>query len=113
RQELGVLERYVHVGTGNYNENTAKLYTDVGLFTADPEIGEDASVLFNEMTGYSSPRLWRQFAVAPANLQDKLIELIRREAEWALSGKPARIIAKINSLSNQDMVDALYAASAA
>lgn len=113
RQELGMLERYVHVGTGNYNENTAKLYTDIGLFTSNPEIGEDASLLFNEMTGYSSPREWRRFAVAPANLQDKLIALVRREAEWAAQGKPARIVIKVNSVSNQTMVDELYAASAA
>jgi polyphosphate kinase len=113
RKELGGLERYVHVGTGNYNENTAKLYTDVGLFTSNSEIGEDASVLFNEMTGYSSPRDWGQFAVAPANLQDKLIELIRRESAMAAEGKPAKIIVKTNSLSSQVMVDELYAASQA
>ncbi len=111
RQELGTLERYVHIGTGNYNENTAKAYTDIGLFTSNPKIGEDASVLFNEITGYSSPREWRQFAVAPANLKDKLIELIQREIDHAQAGKPARIIAKMNSLSSQVMVDALYAAS--
>jgi polyphosphate kinase len=113
RQEHGILERYVHVGTGNYNENTAHHYTDVGLFTANPEIGEDASVLFNEITGYSSPRSWRQVAVAPTDLQDKLIALIRREIDWAAEGKPARIIAKINSLSSQLLVDELYAASQA
>lgn len=113
RQENGILERYVHVGTGNYNENTARHYTDIGLFTANPEIGEDASVLFNEITGYSSPREWRQVAVAPTGLQDKLCELIRREIAWAAKGKPARIIAKINSLSSQLLVDELYAASQA
>jgi polyphosphate kinase len=113
RQEHGKLVRYVHVGTGNYNENTARHYTDVGLFTANPEIGEDASVLFNEITGYSSPRNWRQVAVAPSDLQDKLHELIRREIAWAAKGKPARIIAKINSLSSQMLVDELYTASQA
>jgi polyphosphate kinase len=113
RQEHGILERYVHVGTGNYNENTARHYTDLGLFTANPEIGEDASVLFNEITGYSSPREWRQVAVAPTGLQDKLCELIRREIAWAAKGKPSRIIAKINSLSSQLLVDELYTASQA
>lgn len=113
RQAADKLERFVHVGTGNYNENTAKLYTDVGLFTADTQIGEDASVLFNEITGYSSPRSWRQFAVAPSDLFAKLRELIRREMVWAAKGKPARLIAKVNSLSNQQMVDELYAASRA
>ncbi len=113
RQEQGKLERYVHVGTGNYNENTARLYTDIGLFTSNSEIGDDASVLFNEITGYSSPREWRQVAVAPSGLQDKLRELIHREIAWASKGKPARIIAKINSLSSQVLVDELYLASQA
>jgi len=113
RQEHGALERYVHVGTGNYNENTARQYTDIGLFTSNVQIGEDASVLFNEITGYSSPREWQQIAVAPTGLQDKLCELIRREIAWVGKGKPGRIIAKINSLSSQILVDELYAASQA
>ncbi|MBA2944039.1 polyphosphate kinase 1 [Paenibacillus sp. CGMCC 1.16610] len=113
RQEENTLRRYVHVGTGNYNDITARLYTDVGLFTSNSVIGEDASALFNEITGYSAPHDWQSFAVAPTDLKDKLFELIEREAAHAREGKPAKIIAKMNSLSNQEMVDALYAASQA
>ncbi|MDF2663107.1 MAG: polyphosphate kinase [Paenibacillus sp.] len=113
RQEPEGLRRYVHVGTGNYNDNTARLYTDIGLFTSHPVIGEDASVLFNEMTGYSAPHDWQAFGVAPADMKSKLFELIEREAEHAAAGKPARIIAKMNSLSHQEMVDKLYDASRA
>ncbi|KPV56626.1 polyphosphate kinase [Paenibacillus sp. A3] len=113
RQEADGLRRYVHVGTGNYNDNTARLYTDVGLFTSHKEIGEDASALFNEVTGYSAPHNWKAFGVAPTDMMDKLFEKIRREAKHAAEGKPARIIAKFNSLSNQQMVDELYAASQA
>lgn len=113
RQEQDGLRRYVHVGTGNYNDNTAKLYTDVGLFTADPVIGEDASMLFNEVTGYAEPQNLKRFSVAPTNLKSRLFALIDREAENARSGRPARIVAKMNSLSNQEMVDKLYEASQA
>ncbi|MEW9698320.1 polyphosphate kinase 1 [Paenibacillus sp. SI8] len=113
RQEQEGLRRYVHVGTGNYNDSTARLYTDVGLFTSHVVIGEDASALFNEITGYSAPHDWQAFAVAPTDMMDKLFELIERESEHARAGRPAHIIAKMNSLSNQEMVDALYAASQA
>ncbi|MFH5185651.1 polyphosphate kinase 1 [Paenibacillus sp. TAB 01] len=113
RQEEDGLRRYVHVGTGNYNDNTAKLYTDIGLFTSHPIIGEDASALFNEVTGYSAPHNWKAFGVAPTDLKDKLFEKIRRETRHALEGKRAHIIAKMNSLSNQDVVDELYEASKA
>ncbi|SEB88994.1 RNA degradosome polyphosphate kinase [Paenibacillus sp. GP183] len=113
RQEQDSLRRYVHVGTGNYNDNTARLYTDVGLFTAHSVIGEDASALFNEITGYSAPHNWQAFSVAPSDLKDKLFELIERETEHAKSGRPAYIKAKMNSLSNQQMVDVLYEASQA
>ncbi|GIQ69853.1 RNA degradosome polyphosphate kinase [Xylanibacillus composti] len=113
RQEMNYLRRYVHVSTGNYNDSTARLYTDTGLFTTHPIIGEDASALFNEITGYSSPHEWQAFAVAPDGLQDRLFELIDREAKNARKGKPAKIIAKMNSLSNQAMVDQLYKASQA
>ncbi|MFC0214120.1 RNA degradosome polyphosphate kinase [Paenibacillus chartarius] len=113
RQEQDMLRRYVHVGTGNYNDSTARLYTDIGLFTCHPVIGEDASALFNEITGYSAPHNWQAIAVAPTNLKDALISLIHREAEHARAGRPARIIGKMNSLSNQQMVDELYAASQA
>ncbi|MEK3724780.1 polyphosphate kinase 1 [Paenibacillus sp. FSL H8-0034] len=113
RQEPDGLRRYVHVGTGNYNDSTAKLYTDIGLFTSDPIIGEDASALFNEVTGYSAPHNWKAFGVAPTVMKDRLFEKIRREAQHAVEGRPARIIAKLNSLSNQEMIDELYEASKA
>jgi len=113
RREQDKLRRYVHVGTGNYNENTARQYTDAGLFTCHPDIGADASALFNEMTGYSTPHDWRSFAVAPAGLKPKLFDLIDREIEHAKAGRPAGIVAKINSLSNQSMIDKLYEASQA
>jgi polyphosphate kinase len=113
RKEADMLRRYVHVGTGNYNENTSRLYTDAGLFTSHPDIGADATALFNEMTGYSAPHLWSSFAVAPIGLKPKLFELIDREIADAKAGKPARIVAKMNSLSNQSMIDKLYEASQA
>ncbi|WP_419872132.1 polyphosphate kinase 1 [Candidatus Pristimantibacillus sp. PTI5] len=113
RREHGTLRRYVHVGTGNYNDSTATLYTDIGLFTSHPIIGGDASALFNEVTGYSSPYEWKAFGVAPSDLKEKLYRLIDRERLNALAGKPARIIAKMNSLSNQEMIDKLYDASQA
>ncbi|SDI19490.1 polyphosphate kinase [Paenibacillus naphthalenovorans] len=113
RQEADGLRRYVHVGTGNYNDNTAKLYTDVGLFTSHKIIGEDASALFNEVTGYSAPHNWKAFGVAPTDMMEKFFEKIRREKNNAAEGKPAHIIAKLNSLSNQQMIDELYAASQA
>lgn len=114
RQEnSNLLRRYVHVGTGNYNDNTARLYTDVGLFTTHPMIGEDASILFNEITGYSTPKHMQALSVAPTNLMSELFELFRREGEHAKAGRPARIIAKMNSLSHQDTIDELYKASQA
>lgn len=87
RQEEGELRRYVHVSTGNYNDNTAKLYTDVGLFTSHPVIGEDASMLFNEITGYASPHDWKAFAVAPDILQQRLFDMIEREINHAKPGQ--------------------------
>ncbi|MFC5651533.1 polyphosphate kinase 1 [Paenibacillus solisilvae] len=113
RREQHMLRRYVHVGTGNYNDNTAKLYTDIGLFTSHPIIGADASALFNEVTGYSSPYEWKAFGVAPTDLKQKLFGLIDREKEHAIAGRKAHIIAKMNSLSNQEMIDKLYEASQA
>lgn len=113
RQEGRDLRRYVHVGTGNYNDTTARLYTDIGLFTTDSAIGEDASQLFNLITGYSDAGEWQAFTLAPTGMKDKLFALIRREAEHAAAGRPAKIIAKMNSLSNQEMIDELYAASQA
>ncbi|MFD2702881.1 polyphosphate kinase 1 [Paenibacillus shunpengii] len=113
RKEQNMLKRYVHVGTGNYNASTARVYTDIGLLTSDPQIGEDASEVFNEITGYSAAQGLQQLHIAPAGLKSRLFEMIRREAENAAQGKPAQIIAKINSLSNQELIDELYAASQA
>ncbi|ANS73428.1 RNA degradosome polyphosphate kinase [Paenibacillus yonginensis] len=113
RREQQGLRRYVHVGTGNYNASTARVYTDVGLFTSNPVIGDDASELFNEITGFSGPKNLKALRIAPTGLKDELFRLIRREAEHARNGKKARMIAKINSLSNQDMIDELYLASQA
>lgn len=113
RQEDHGLQRYVHVGTGNYNDSTAKVYTDLSLFTSNHGIGLDASELFNQMTGYSTNNDWEAITVAPSNMSQSLFKLIRREAEHAAAGRPARIIAKMNSLSNQEMIDELYAASQA
>ncbi|MEC0091111.1 polyphosphate kinase 1 [Paenibacillus macquariensis] len=113
RQEDHGLQRYVHVGTGNYNDSTAKVYTDLSLFTSNHDIGIDASELFNQMTGYSNNYEWDAITVAPSNMSQSLFKLIRREAEHAAAGRPASIIAKMNSLSNQEMIDELYAASQA
>ncbi|MEO3945265.1 polyphosphate kinase 1 [Gorillibacterium sp. CAU 1737] len=113
RQEEDGLRRYMHVGTGNYNESTARLYTDVGLFTSDSEIGEDASSLFNEITGFSSAPRMNQLVAAPTWMSQEFARLIQRETQNALAGKPARIIAKVNSLSNQEIIDLLYEASQA
>jgi len=113
RQEGSDLKRYVHVGTGNYNDITARLYTDIGLFTTDPAIGEDASDLFNLITGYSAADQWKAVTPAPSDMKDRLYSLIRREAEHAAAGRPAKIIAKMNSLSHQKMIDELYDASQA
>lgn len=113
RQEGPELRRYVHVGTGNYNDSTAKAYTDLSLFTAQSDIGLDASELFNQMTGYSANFDWHSFIVAPTNMSLSLQKLMMREAEHARAGRPARIIAKMNSLSNQQVIDDLYGAAQA
>lgn len=113
RREQQGLRRYVHIGTGNYNASTAKVYTDVGLFTSNPIIGEDASELFNEITGFSGPKNLKALKIAPSGLKDHLFQMIRREAEHARTGGKARIIAKINSLSNKETIDLLYEASKA
>jgi len=108
RREAGGIRRYAHVGTGNYNPVTAKLYEDLGLLTADPEIGADLTDLFNVLTGYSRQREYRRLLVAPYDLRPKLLELIHRE-----SRPGGRIVMKMNSLVDADMIDALYAASQA
>ncbi len=113
RMEEDGIRRYVHLGTGNYNDATAKLYTDIGLFTSSEAIGEDATAVFNMLSGYSEPESWNRLAVAPLWLKDKFLYLIGRERDVALSGKPARIVAKMNSLCDPDIIAALYEASAA
>ncbi|NWG11967.1 MAG: polyphosphate kinase 1, partial [Acidobacteria bacterium] len=97
RREPAGLRRYVHLGTGNYNERTARVYTDLGLLTADEEMGRDASGFFNTITGYSEPPAFSRISVAPLGMRDRIISLIRREADRARSGQPAGIMAKMNS----------------
>lgn len=112
RDEDGI-RRYVHFATGNYNPNTAKLYTDVGLFSCHPDFGEDATALFNLITGLCQFQPMRRLLVAPFDLHERLVALIAREADHARQGLPARIIIKINSLVDREIIEALYAASAA
>jgi polyphosphate kinase len=113
RREGEGIRRYVHIGTGNYNPQTARAYTDLSLLTARPEIAEDAAALFNLLTGYSDPPKWNRLAVAPYDLPTRVREAIEREAERARAGEPARIIAKMNSLVDPTTIRALYAASQA
>jgi len=105
--------RYAHFGTGNYNEATARLYTDVSYLTSNPDLTADAAAFFNAITGYSQPVPYRKLIAAPARLRARLIELIEGEAERARQGQPARIDAKINSLVDREIIEALYAASQA
>ena len=113
RREENGIRRYVHLGTGNYNDSTAKLYTDCGLLTCSARIGEDATAVFNMLSGYSEPRTWNKLVVAPIWMRDRFLHLIEMEREYALKGRKARIIAKMNSLCDRDVIAALYAASAA
>jgi polyphosphate kinase len=113
RREDHGLQTYVHVATGNYNPTTSKLYTDLGLLTADPEIGDDATDLFNFMTGFSRQREYTRLLVAPVNLRQRMLALIEREIAHARAGKPARIAAKVNRLTDLEIIDALYRASQA
>jgi polyphosphate kinase len=113
RQEADGVQRYVHTGTGNYNPETAKVYTDLGLFTADPEIVADVSDIFNYLTGYSNQREFKALAVAPVQLRNRLTEMIDREAEHARNARPARIVIKVNSLTDDQMIRAFYRASQA
>ena len=113
RREFDGIRRYVHLATGNYNPFTARLYTDLCLFTSKPEFGEDASALFNLLTGYSQGHDWKKLIIAPRNLADRIIGLIHREREHAEAGLPARIIAKMNALVDPAAIEALYAASRA
>ena len=113
RREEDGIRRYVHLGTGNYNDSTAKLYTDMGLLTCSEAIGEDATAVFNMLSGYSEPAVWNKLSLAPLWLRDRFLFMIRRETEHAKNGEPAHIMAKMNSLCDQELIAALYEASAA
>jgi polyphosphate kinase len=113
RQEGHALRRYVHMGTGNYNQTTALAYTDFGLFTADDDVGEDASALFNLLTGYSQGHVWRKLVPAPEHLHRRTLELIEEQTQRAKAGRPSRIFAKLNALVDYRVIEALYRASQA
>ncbi len=113
RREEDAITRYVHLGTGNYNDSTAKLYTDCGIFTCNENYGEDATAVFNMLSGYSEPARWNKLVVAPIWLRDRFIALIDREIAHAEEGKEAYIVAKMNSLCDRQIIKKLYEASAA
>ena len=111
RREDDAITRYVHLGTGNYNDSTAKLYTDCGIFTCNENYGEDATAVFNMLSGYSEPARWNKLVVAPIWLRDRFIALIDREIAHAKEGKEAYIVAKMNSLCDRQIIEKLYEAS--
>ncbi len=111
RREDDGIRRYVHLGTGNYNDSTAKLYTDCGMFTCNETYGEDATAVFNMLSGYSEPASWNKLVVAPLWLRDTFISLINREIAHAKEGKEAKIVAKMNSLCDKEIIEKLYEAS--
>jgi len=113
RQESDGLKRYVHLSTGNYNASTARLYTDIGMFTADPQIGEDVSDLFNSLSGFSKKGRYRKIAVAPLGLADAILGHIDEQTKRAAAGRPAKIFAKLNALVDMQVIQALYRASRA
>ncbi len=113
RKEADGIKRYVHLGTGNYNDSTAKIYTDCGIFTCAEPFGEDATAVFNMLSGYSEPAQWNKLVVAPIWLRNKFMELIDREIAHAKKGLEARIVAKMNSLCDQKIIAKLYEASTA
>lgn len=113
RRERDGLRRYVHLSTGNYNASTAKVYTDLGFFSASPELGADASELFNFLTGYCKMGRFKKLVAAPVGLRDRLLQLIEREVELNRSDRPGRIVIKCNQLTDLELVDALYEASQA
>ena len=113
RREGDAIRRYLHIGTGNYNPKTARIYTDFGLLTANAEIGADLTDLFNVLTGFASPTGYRKLIVAPRGMRERFLGMIHREAEHHLAGRPARIMAKMNALVDPDIIAALYQASQA
>jgi polyphosphate kinase len=113
RQEPEGIRRYVHTASGNYNPVTSKVYTDIGLFTSDPDIVGDASEVFNYLTGYSNQKEFRAMLVAPLTLRASLRDLVQREAEHARAGRPARMIFKVNAITDDQMIRVLYRASQA
>jgi polyphosphate kinase len=113
RREGEELRRYVHVATGNYNPQTSAFYTDLGLLTDDEEIGADATELFNFLSAYSRREDFKKLLVAPINLRGKMVEMIKREADHARNGLPAKIVAKVNRLADVEIIEALYEASQA
>lgn len=113
RKEEDGIRRYVHLGTGNYNDSTAKLYTDCGIFTCNEAIGQDATAVFNMLSGYSEPPSWNRLTLAPIWLRSKFERMIAREIKYAKMGRPAHIMAKMNSLCDEGIIRALYEASAA
>jgi polyphosphate kinase len=113
RDDGGELRQYVHVGTGNYNPMTARIYEDMGLFTADPDLAAEVGHLFNYITGFSRDKKYRCMVVAPHGMRTRMIAMIEREAALSTPERPGRIIMKMNNLSDQEMIDALYAASEA
>ena len=113
RREGDGIRRYVHLATGNYNTTTARVYTDLGLFTARPEYGEDVSELFNLLTGYSQGYRWKRLLVAPGDLRERVLALIERERVQAEAGRLGRVVVKMNALVEPSIIDALYRASQA
>ncbi len=113
RREGDTMRRYMHIGTGNYNPKTARVYTDFGLLSADPELGADLTDLFNVLTGFASPAGYRKLIVAPRGMRERFVAMIRREIAHRRAGRPARIVAKMNALVDPDIILALYEASGA
>jgi polyphosphate kinase len=113
RKELEGVRRYVHIGTGNYNATTAQIYTDFGLFTSDPEVGDDVQDVFNYLTGYSKRKEYRELLIAPVSLRARFLALLDRELDHARNGRPAHVIAKNNAVTDPAVIRALYRAAQA
>jgi len=113
RREPQGIQRYIHFGTGNYNELTSKIYSDASLLTSNSDLGADAITFFNSVTGYSQPQSYREISSAPLGMREKLLEMIRAETAFAIEGRKAKIVVKVNSLVDSELIDALYEASQA